>query len=148
MTILTGGELEVLMGLRMSWGRLYSNEITRLQNEDDSKHGADSGAYLAHGPANRNEEGVIGVLREMPLHAVEHGSLQRLLAMSKVTVYQYMVLGTNLGEPRPARRWGTRDAIEGLKGSAAILEHTETQVDASSVDSIGFTVLDFDPHSR
>ena len=29
-----------------------------------------------------------------------------------------------------------------LKGSAEILEHTETQVDASSVDSIGFTALD------
>jgi hypothetical protein len=28
--------------------------------------------------------------------------------------YQYMVLGTNLGEPRKARRWGTREAIEGL----------------------------------
>jgi hypothetical protein len=64
--------------------------------------------------------------------------------MSKVTVYQYMVLGTNLGEPRQARRWGTREAIERLKGSAEILEHTETQ---SSVDSIGFTGLDFDPHS-
>jgi len=109
MTILTSAELEVLMDLRMSWGRLYSNEITRLQNEDDSKHG---GAYLAHGPANRNEEGVIGVLHEMPLHAVEHGSLQRLLALSKVTVYQYMALGTSLGEPPQARRWGTRDAIE------------------------------------
>jgi hypothetical protein len=66
MTILTGGELEVLMGLRMSWGRLFSNEITRLQNEDDSKHGADCGADLAHGLANRNEKGVISVLQEMP----------------------------------------------------------------------------------
>jgi hypothetical protein len=44
--------------------------------------------------------------------------------MSKVTVYQYMVLGTNLGEPRQARRWGTREAVEGLKGSAEILEDT------------------------
>jgi hypothetical protein len=51
MTILTGGELEVLMGLRMSWGRLYSNEITRLQNEDGTKHCADCGADLAHGLA-------------------------------------------------------------------------------------------------
>jgi hypothetical protein len=66
MNILTIGELEVLMDLRMSWGRLYSNEITRLQNEDDSKHGADCGADLAHAPANRNEEGVITVLHEMP----------------------------------------------------------------------------------
>ena len=62
MTILTGGELEVLMGLRLNWGRLYSNEITRLQNEDDS---ADYGADLAHGPANQ-VEGVFGVLHEMP----------------------------------------------------------------------------------
>jgi hypothetical protein len=67
--------------------------------------------------------------------------------MSQVTVYQYMVLGTNLGEPRQARRWGTREAIEGLKGSAAILEYTAALVDASSIDSIGFTELDFDPHS-
>jgi hypothetical protein len=65
MTFLTGGELEALMRLRMSWGRLYWNEIVRLQNEDDSKHGADCGADLAHGPANRNEEGVISVLHEM-----------------------------------------------------------------------------------
>jgi hypothetical protein len=67
--------------------------------------------------------------------------------MSQVTVYQYMVLGTNLGEPRQARRWGTREAIEGLKGSAEILELTAALVDASAVDSIGFTALDFDPHS-
>lgn len=66
MTILTGDELEVLMGLRMSWGRLYSNEITRLQDEDDSKHRDDCCADLEHGFANRNEEGVIGVLHEMP----------------------------------------------------------------------------------
>jgi hypothetical protein len=70
MTILTGAELEVLMGLRMSWGRLYWNEIVRLQNEDgskedDSKHGADCGADLAHGPANRNEKSVTSVLHEM-----------------------------------------------------------------------------------
>ena len=67
--------------------------------------------------------------------------------MSKVTVYQYMALGTNLGEPRKARRWGTREAIEGLKGSAEILGDTATDVDASVVDSMGFTRLDFDPHA-
>jgi hypothetical protein len=65
MTFLTGGELEALMRLRMSWGRLYWNEIVRLQNEDDSKHGADCGADLAHGPANRNEKSVTSVLHEM-----------------------------------------------------------------------------------
>jgi hypothetical protein len=67
--------------------------------------------------------------------------------MSKVTVYQYMVLGTNLGEPRQARRWGTREAIEGLKGSAEIIEFSAALVDAAAVDSIGFTKLDFDPRS-
>ena len=67
--------------------------------------------------------------------------------MSQVTVYQYMLISTNLGEPRQARRWGTREAIEGLKGSAAILEHTAALVEASAVDSIGFTRLDFDPSS-
>ena len=66
MTILAGGELKVLRGLRMSWGRLYSNEITRLQSEDDSNHGDDCGADLAHRLANRNEEGLISVLHEMP----------------------------------------------------------------------------------
>jgi hypothetical protein len=38
--------------------------------------------------------------------------------MSKVTVYQYQMLNPNLGEPRKARRWGTREAIEGLGDSA------------------------------
>jgi hypothetical protein len=66
MTFLTSGELEALMGLRISWGRLYWNEMMRLENEDDSKPGADCGAHLAQGPANRNEEGVISVLHEMP----------------------------------------------------------------------------------
>jgi hypothetical protein len=64
MTFLTSGELEALMGLRRSWGRLYWNEIVRLQNEDDSKHGSDWGAALAHGPANHNEKSVISVLQD------------------------------------------------------------------------------------
>lgn len=68
--------------------------------------------------------------------------------MSKVTVYQYMALGRSLGEPRKARRWGTREAIEGLKGSAEILGDTATDVDASVVDSMGFTQLDFSPDQR
>jgi hypothetical protein len=38
--------------------------------------------------------------------------------MSKVTVYQYQMLNPNLCEPRKARRWGTREAIEGLGDSA------------------------------
>jgi hypothetical protein len=67
--------------------------------------------------------------------------------MSKVTIYQYILLNTGLNEPRKARRWGTREAIEGLKGAAEILEDTATEVDASVVDSVGFTNLDFDPRS-
>jgi hypothetical protein len=59
MTILTGGQLKILMDLRMSWGRLYSNEIARLRNEDDSKYAADCGVDLTNGLAKRNEEGVI-----------------------------------------------------------------------------------------
>jgi len=42
MTILTDRELEILIGLRMSWGKLYSKEITRLQNEDDSNCAVDT----------------------------------------------------------------------------------------------------------
>jgi hypothetical protein len=67
--------------------------------------------------------------------------------MGKVTIYQYQMLNTSLGEPRKARRWGTREAIEGLKGSAEIFEDTATEIDSSAVDSIGFTALDFDPQS-
>jgi hypothetical protein len=67
--------------------------------------------------------------------------------MSKVTVYQYQMLNTNLGEPRMARRWGTRQAIEGLKCSAEIIEFAAALVDASAVDSMGLTALDFDPSS-
>ena len=67
--------------------------------------------------------------------------------MGRDTIYQYMVVGTNLGEPRKARRWGTREAIEGLKGSAEIIEFAAALVDASAVDSMGFTRLDFDPSS-
>jgi hypothetical protein len=58
-----------------------------------------------------------------------------------------MLLDTNLIEPRKARRWGTREAIEGLKGSAEILEDTAAEVDAKAIDSIGFSELDFDPRS-
>jgi hypothetical protein len=49
--------------------------------------------------------------------------------MSKVTVYQYMVVNTNRGEPRKARRWGTREAIDRLK-HAQLLEDSATLVDA------------------
>ena len=67
--------------------------------------------------------------------------------MSKVTVYQYMVLDPYRVQRRKSRRWGTRAGIEPLKDFAEILEDTAAQVDISSVDSLGFTKLDFDPHS-
>jgi hypothetical protein len=66
--------------------------------------------------------------------------------MSKVTVYQYMVLDAFRVEKRKSRRWGTREGIEALK-DFEIIEDTATEVDVSAVDSIGFTTLDFDPHS-
>jgi len=56
MTILTSRELEVLVGLRMSWGKLYSKEITRLQNEDDFKlRGRRTNS--AHFPARADADG-------------------------------------------------------------------------------------------
>lgn len=66
-------------------------------------------------------------------------------AMRTITIYKYTLLNTRLGEPRVARRWGTREAIEGLKGSAKIIEFASALVDALAVDSLGFTALDFDP---
>jgi hypothetical protein len=68
--------------------------------------------------------------------------------MSKVTVYRYMVLDPIRVEMRTSRRWGTREAIVWLKDSAKILEDTAAEVDASAVDSTGFTELDFDPQSE
>ena len=67
--------------------------------------------------------------------------------MSKVTVYQYTILDLKRVERRKSRRWGTREGIESLKQFAEILEETATEVDASAVDSLGFTQLDFDPRS-
>jgi hypothetical protein len=67
--------------------------------------------------------------------------------MSKVTVYQYIVLDTNLVEPRKARRWGTREAIDSLK-HAQIIEDSATLVDAVALNDGGFTKLDFDPRSE
>ena len=45
MTILTGRELEVLTGLQMSWGKLYSKELARLQNKDDPKCAIDPSSH-------------------------------------------------------------------------------------------------------
>jgi hypothetical protein len=54
--------------------------------------------------------------------------------MSKVTIYQYQMLNTNLGEPRKARRWGTREAIERLKGSAESPLYVAVGVHSPDVD--------------
>jgi hypothetical protein len=67
--------------------------------------------------------------------------------MSEVTIYQYMVLDTNRIEPRKARRWGTREAIDRLK-DAQVIESSATIVDASSLNGGGFTALDFDPRPK
>jgi hypothetical protein len=66
--------------------------------------------------------------------------------MSKVTVYQYMVLDPKRIEKRKSRHWGTREGIESLKDFAEMMEFTAAETDASAVDSMGFT-LDFDPSS-
>jgi hypothetical protein len=65
--------------------------------------------------------------------------------MTKVTVYQYLVVDSYRIERRKSRRWGTREGIESLKDFAEILESTAIEVDASAVDSSGFTQLDFNP---
>jgi hypothetical protein len=73
------------------------------------------------------------------------GSTEGLLAVSKVPVYQYLVLDTNRVELRRARRWGTREAIDRLK-DAEILEDS-AMVDTSALIG-GFTKLDFDPRAE
>jgi hypothetical protein len=80
-------------------------------------------------------------------HRVEPDTLQGLLAMSKVTVYQYRVLNPNHVERRKSQRWGTREGIASFGDFVEIIEDTAVEVDASAVDSLGFTTLDFDPHS-
>jgi IS4 transposase len=67
--------------------------------------------------------------------------------MTRVMVYQYMVLDPERIEKRKSRRWGTREGIESLKDFAEILEFSTAEIDASAVDSMGFTQLDFDPSS-
>jgi hypothetical protein len=67
--------------------------------------------------------------------------------MNKVTVYQYTILDLRRVERRKSRRWGTREGIQSLSDLTEVLEDTGTEVDASAVDSLGFTQLDFDPHS-
>jgi len=68
-------------------------------------------------------------------------------AMSKVKVYQYTILDLKRVERRKSRRWGTREGIQSLSDLTEIIEGTGVEVDASAVDSLGFTTLDFDPRS-
>jgi hypothetical protein len=70
--------------------------------------------------------------------------------MSKVTIYQFTVLDPDRAERRTSRRWGTREGIQSRKDFAQIriLEDTAKEVDASAVDSMGFTKLDFEPLGR
>jgi hypothetical protein len=78
-----------------------------------------------------------GIVAESPLAAQES-------TMGRVAVYRYTTLDTNVIEPRIANRWGTREAIEGLK-VATIIEHSAIQVDDDVLNENGFTALDFDP---
>jgi hypothetical protein len=41
MTIITGRELELLIGLQTNWGNLYSREVARLLNEHEPKCAVD-----------------------------------------------------------------------------------------------------------
>jgi hypothetical protein len=61
-----------------------------------------------------------------------------------VTVYQYIVLDTDVVEPRIANRWGTRNAINRLK-RADIIEDSAIRIDGSILNVGGFTPLNFDP---
>jgi hypothetical protein len=67
-----------------------------------------------------------------------------LIFMSKVTIYQYLVVDNNSGQIRKANRWGTREAIARLRNTL-IVEHTATRVDDSVINIGGFTVCGFDP---
>jgi hypothetical protein len=59
---------------------------------------------------------------------------------------QYMVLDTNRVELRKARRWGTREAIDGLK-EAEIIGGSATLIDEAILNASGFTPVDIDPGS-
>jgi hypothetical protein len=65
--------------------------------------------------------------------------------MSKVTIYQYVVVDDHQRQIRKAQRWGTREAIARLRRTL-ILKDTATTVDASVINIGGFTEFGFDPH--
>ncbi len=68
--------------------------------------------------------------------------------MSKVKIYRFTKYSIQSDGNEKSRRWGTREAIEGIGGN--LIEDTETEVDESAVasDIGGFTPIDFDPHPR
>jgi hypothetical protein len=65
--------------------------------------------------------------------------------MSKVTIYQYLIIDRRRGQVRKAPRWGTREAIERLRATV-MLEDTATMVEESVINIGGFNRLLFDPH--
>jgi hypothetical protein len=67
-------------------------------------------------------------------------------AMKKAIIYQYTILDLKRVERRKSRHWGTREGILSLTDLTEVLEDTAVEVDASAVDSLGFSKLDFDPH--
>lgn len=66
-----------------------------------------------------------------------------------VTIYQFVFHDTNSDGPVKSRRWGTRAAVEGMRGS--VLEDTAIEIDEASVmwdpTITGLTGRDFQPHS-
>jgi hypothetical protein len=61
-------------------------------------------------------------------------------------VYRFRMYVIKDDESLTSRRWATREAIKRIGGE--VLEGTETEVDASVLDSDGMTERDFDPHRR
>lgn len=66
-----------------------------------------------------------------------------------VTIYQFVFHDTHGAGPVKSRRWGTRAAVEGIRGS--VLEDTAIEVDATSVEwdpaITGLTARNFHPTS-
>jgi hypothetical protein len=61
--------------------------------------------------------------------------------MSKVKVYRYQYTDAKLGQPATAKRMGTKQYIERVRGW--IVEGSEMEVDASNVDADGKTEIEF-----
>jgi hypothetical protein len=65
--------------------------------------------------------------------------------MQKATIYRFEIYDIANDEWHRSRRWGTREAIERIRG--AVIESTATEVDASAIasDIAGLTMRDFNP---